>query len=155
MDKLEVRIVTLPPMRVISAYGYGANPENMAGKKMGDFLEAKGLLQDFGSKYQSFGFNNPNPSSASPNYGYEIWATLPADIEPEGDLRVAMFPGGKYAVTRFEDLENIGHVWKELVKWREGSPYKPACHQWLEHLLNPLEKDSKKYVFELYLPVKD
>jgi effector-binding domain-containing protein len=155
MEKLDVRIVTLPPMRVISAYGYGPNPEDVAGKKMGDFLKSKGMLQDFGTKYQSYGFNNPDPSSASPNYGYEIWATLPADVEPEGDLRVVTFPGGKYAVTRFENLENIGRVWKELVNWREDSTYKSACHQWLEHLLNPREQDTNKFIFDLYLPIKD
>jgi DNA gyrase inhibitor GyrI len=155
MGNLQVRIETLPAMRVISAYGFGTEPETMAGSKMGSILKSKGLLQDFGVKYQSYGFNNPNPTSASPNYGYEIWATLPENVEPEGDLRAVMFTGGKYAVTRFENLENIGRVWKELVQWREASPYKEACHQWLEHLLNPLEKDPRKLIFELYLPIKE
>jgi effector-binding domain-containing protein len=155
MSKLDVHIETLPPMRVISSYGYGTSPEVIAGAKMEDFLKAKGWLQEYGSKVAHYGFNNPNPSSGSPKYGYEVWAALPDDVEPEGDLRVVMFPGGKYAVTRFENLENIGNVWKELVRWREGSPYKEACHQWLEHLLNPLERDPAKLVFELYLPIKE
>jgi effector-binding domain-containing protein len=76
-------------------------------------------------------------------------------VEPEGDLRLVSFPGGMYAVTRFENLENIGRVWGELVRWRENSHYLGASHQWLEHLLNPLERDPAKYVFELYLPIKE
>ena len=123
--------------------------------KMVAFLEAKGLLEGYGSQIPQYGFNNPNPSVGSPNYGYEIWAVLPPEVEPEGDIRMVQFSGGLYAVTRFENLENIGRVWQELVKWREDSAYQAASHQWLEHLLNPLETDMTKYVFELYLPIKE
>jgi DNA gyrase inhibitor GyrI len=155
MSKLDVRIETLPPMRVARAYGFGSEPEGLAGDKMAAFLKAKGLLEVYGSKVPHYGFNNPNPSVGSPNYGYEIWAVVPPEVEPEGDIRVVTFSGGLYAVTRFENLENIGRVWGELVKWRENSPYQEACHQWLEHLLNPLETNLSKYVFELYLPIKE
>jgi DNA gyrase inhibitor GyrI len=154
MSQLDVRIETLPPLRVISAYGYGPSPEAMAAEKMEKFLATKGLLAGYGTTIPHYGFNNPSPSSGSSNYGYEIWAVVPPDVEPEGDLRVMMFGGGLYAVTRFENLENIGRVWHELVQWRENSPYLEASHQWLEHLLNPLERDMSKYVFELYLPIK-
>jgi DNA gyrase inhibitor GyrI len=155
MDKLEVRIVTLPPMQVISAYGFGPQPEDIAHQKMRDFLEKKGLLAGYGDAIPHYGFNNPSPSSGSPNYGYEIWAVTPPGVEPEGDLRLVQFNGGLYAVTRFENLENIGRVWGELVQWRENSPYLEAYHQWLENLHNPLENDPAKYIFDLYLPVKD
>lgn len=155
MSKLDIRIETLPPMRVISAYGFGPQPEGVAADKMNAFLQAKGLLAGYGSAIPHYGFNNPSPSSGSPNYGYEIWAVTPPEVEPEGDLRLVQFTGGLYAVTRFENLENIGRMWAELVKWRENSRYQEACHQWLEHLLNPLEPDMTKYVFELYLPIKE
>lgn len=154
MSQLEVRIETLPPMRVISSYGYGPSPEAIAAQKMEKFLSSKGLLAGYGTTVPHYGFNNPSPSSGSPNYGYEIWALVPPDVEPEGDLRLVMFPGGLYAVTRFENLDNIGRVWRELVGWRENSPYLHGDHQWLEHLLNPLERDPAKFVFELYLPIK-
>ncbi len=154
MDQLDVRIETLPPMRVISAYGFGPEPEGIAAQKMEAFLEQKGLLADYGNKIPHYGFNNPSPSSGSPNYGYEIWAAVPPEVEPEGDLSEVMFPGGLYAVTRFENLEIITQVWEALVRWRENSTYLSADHQWLEHLLNPLERDFTKYIFELYLPIK-
>jgi DNA gyrase inhibitor GyrI len=155
MSKLEVHIENLPPMRVVSAYGYGAEPEAIAARNMEAFLSAKGFLDGYGSAIPHYGFNNPSPSSGSPNYGYEIWAAVPPDVDPVGDIRVVMFSGGLYAVTRFENLENIGRVWNELVIWRENSPYLEAHHQWLEHLLNPLERDPARYIFELYLPIKE
>jgi DNA gyrase inhibitor GyrI len=155
MNKLDVRIETLPPMRVASAYGFGSQPENIAHQKMAAFLKAKGLLAGYGSTIKHFGFNNPDPSSGSPNYGYEIWAVIPPEVEPEGDIRMVEFGGGLYAVTHFENLENIGNVWKELVKWRENSPYQCGNQQWLENLHNPLEPDPAKFVFDLYLPIKE
>lgn len=155
MKKRDVRIETLPPMRVISAFGFGAEPEAIAAGKMEAFLEQKGLLESYGSTIAHYGFNNPSPSSGSPNYGYEIWAVVPPEVEPEGDLQEVLFDGGLYAVTRFEDLAQIGQVWHELVAWRENSPYLNGNHQWLEHLLNPLERDPSKLVFDLYLPIKD
>lgn len=154
MSNLDVRIVNLESMRVAAALGFGKEPEGIAFSKMNAFLKSKGLLDGYGAKYQSYGFNNPNPSPGSPNYGYEIWVTVPEDVEGEGDVSIKHLTGGLYAVTRFENLENIGRIWQELVAWREGSPYKEACHQWLEHLLNPLEADYRKYMFDLYLPIK-
>jgi DNA gyrase inhibitor GyrI len=154
MSQIDVHIETLAAMRVISAYGFGPQPEGIAAGKMEAFLAEKGLLEGYGSSIAHYGFNNPSPSSGSPNYGYEIWAGVPPEIKPEGDLREVLFEGGLYAVTRFENLDNIGQVWGELVKWRENSPYRQGQHQWLEHLLNPLERDPAKFVFELYLPIK-
>ncbi len=153
MSDLQVRIVELPPMQVISSYGFGKEPEGIAHQKMEAFLKSKGLWEDYGPKHRSFGFNNPNPAPGSPNYGYEIWVDVPPGVEPEGDLRLVEFQGGLYVVTRFENLEQIGDVWQALVKWRDGSSYGGAHHQWLEHLLNPHEQDIHKLVFDLYLPV--
>jgi len=155
MNKLDVRIVKLEPMRVASAYGFGSAPEGFAHEKMQTFLKVKGLLDGYGTKYRHFGFNNPNPALGSPNYGYEIWTEIGSDVQPEGDIRIVDFPGGLYAVTRFQNLENIGRVWGELAQWREGSKYREAQHQWLENLLNPLETDFTKYVFDLYLPITE
>jgi DNA gyrase inhibitor GyrI len=155
MSNIDVRIVRLEPMRVASAYGFGDSPEGIAHEKMQAFLKAKNMLDGYGTKHRHFGFNNPNPSLGSPNYGYEIWVEVGPDIQPEGDIRILDFPGGLYAVTGFENLENIGRVWSELAQWREASSYREAHHQWLENLLNPLEADFRKYVFDLYLPITE
>ena len=155
MSELDVKIVKLEPMRVASAYGYGPQPEGVAADKMVAFLKAKGLLEEYGTKIKHFGFNNPSPSAGSPNYGYEVWVTVPPEVEPEGDIRIVEFAGGLYAVTRFTNLELIGQTWGEMVKWRDASPYKMGYHQWLENLLNPLEKDFSKYTFDLYMPIRE
>jgi DNA gyrase inhibitor GyrI len=153
MSQINVRIVKLEPIRVASAYGFGPSPEMLAHKSMVGFLTEQGLLDGYGTIYRHFGFNNPSPSLGSPNYGYEIWVNVPDDIQPAGDIRIQHFGGGLYAVTRFKNLEKITPTWEALVHWRERSPYQPATHQWLENLINPLEPDPSKYIFELYLPV--
>jgi len=155
MSELEVRIVKLEPMRVVSAYGFGPSPEGIASDKMNAFLKSKGMLEGYGKDFISYGFNNPNPSAGSPNYGYEIWVPVTQAVEPDGDIRVVEFEGGLYAVTRFTNLEKIGQVWGELVRWRENSKYKKAFHQWLEGMLNPSEMDMTKYTFDLYLPISE
>jgi DNA gyrase inhibitor GyrI len=155
MSKLDVHIVKLEPMLVASAYGFGSSPEEMADDKMMAFLKAKDMLEGYGTKRRHFGFNNPNPAPGSPNYGYELWVEVEKGTEPQGDIRIVYFPGGLYAVTRFENVDNIGRVWGELVQWMEASKYKEAYRQELENLHNPLETDPAKFVFDLYLPVSE
>ena len=129
MAKIDVKIINLESMRMVSAYGFGAEPEGIAWEKIKSFAKNNNLnLAD--KSTTTFGFNNPNPSKGSLNYGYEIWLPVAADIEPEGDLRIVDFSGGLYAVTTCEGLENIGEVWRKLIKWAEGSKYKRAHHQW-------------------------
>ena len=154
MSEIEVRIVTLEPMRVLSSYGFGKEPEGIAWEKLMAFIEEKNLFEE--DKFPTtYGFNNPNPSKGSPNYGYEIWLPVDDSIQPEGDLRIVDFKGGLYAVTRFKNLYNIGAVWGELVKWREGSKYKHGHHQWLEHLLEGANGPPEELVFDLYLPIAE
>lgn len=152
MNDIEVRIVNLEPARMISAYGFGPQPEEVAWKKLKAFGEAKGLFEPTNPK-STFGFNNPNPSHGSPNYGYEIWLPVDESVEPEGDLRIVDFMGGLYAVTTFKNLEKIGETWGKLVKWRETSKYRPGHHQWLEELLTSPDAPLEDYVFNLYLPI--
>ena len=152
MSELEVRIVTLEPMRMASFYGYGDSPEAQAWEKCKAWGKGKGILDD-PKDYRNFGFNNPDPSTGTPNYGYEIWIPVGEDVEPEGDMRIVDFYGGLYVVTRFKDLDNIGRVWKELVKWRENSKYQRGYHQWMEELLVAPESPFAEYVFDLYLPI--
>jgi effector-binding domain-containing protein len=152
MSEIEVKIINLEPMRVISAYGFGAEPEGIAWEKIAAFVEKNGLALA-GKHSATFGFNNPNPSKGSPNYGYEIWLPVADDVEPEGDLRIVNFSGGLYAVTTFKGLGNIGNVWMKLAKWAEGSKYKRAHHQWLEELTTGPDTPPEEYIFNLYLPI--
>jgi DNA gyrase inhibitor GyrI len=150
MTELEVRIVKLESMRVASAYGFGDSPEGQAWEKILAFAEDKGIER---KDARFFGFNNPDPSPGSPNYGYEQWMTVGRKVEPSDAVRIIEFDGGLYAVARFKDLNQIGRIWKELVHWREDSPHKAGHHQWLEELLTGPDVPIEEFVFDLYLPI--
>ncbi len=156
MSELDVRIVELEPLRVASVWGFGASPEDEAWKMLNAWAEPKGLL-DEPEKHRIFGFNNPNPSSSSPNYGYELWIEVGPDMEPEDDVRILDFDGGLYAVTRCEvpkgKYEVIGEIWKKLVTWREDSQYTCGTHQWLEKTVPMGEAKGLEFILDLYLPI--
>jgi DNA gyrase inhibitor GyrI len=152
MSELNVKIIRLEGMRVASVQGFGSGPEKQAWEKMRVFLAQQGWLADL-KAHRFFGFNNPEPTPASPNYGYEQWITVGSEVMPQGDVRVKSFAGGLYAVTRCM-LPIITDTWKKLVVWREGSGYKPASHQWLEECLNPFVPDEDMQL-DLYLPITE
>ena len=158
MSELEVRIVKLEPMRVASFWGFSASPEVEAWEKLFSWARPRGLLDDL-EQHRLFGFNNPNPSAGSPNYGYEVWIVVDRDTEPENDeMRIVDFDGGLYAVTRCVvpkgQFDVIGATWKKLVAWREDSKYKCGAHQWLEESL-PLDLPDTEFVLDLYLPLAE
>ncbi len=153
MDKLEVRIVRLEPMRVAAAYGFGGSPEAQAWAKLNAWMASRGIPVDT-KAHRFFGFNNPCPSPGSPNYGYEQWITVGPQVEPEGEIQVKDFYGGLYAVTRCK-LANITEAWHRLNAWREDSHYKQAYHQWLEECLTPGFTPEEEMEFDLYLPISE
>jgi len=156
MTLQDVRIVDLPPMRVASALGYGTEPENQAATMIVEFARSIGL-EPGDPGYRTFGFNNPNPSPGSPNYGYEIWLVVGPDVEAKPPIEIKEIPGSRYAVTRFTGLSNIGRFWRELVAWFEDSPYTrpPNWCTCLEEVTNPAETDPEEWTFDLYLPIAD
>ena len=152
MSELDVQIVQMEPMHVASAHGFGESPEELAWNKILAFAEAKGIDREVA---RFFGFNNPNPSPGSPNYGYEQWMTVDPDVTGEEEVTIKEIPARLYAVARCEGLSNIGEVWKQLVLWFEDSPYKkpPHWHECLENLLTRPDVPFDEYVFDLYLPI--
>ena len=155
MSDLDVRIVKLPPMRVACVHGFGEGPEEQAFEKMTIWAEAHNLL---GKPYRVFGYNNPDPSPGSPNYGYDVWMTVDEAVQVEGDVRIIEFPGGLYAVACVEvknPWEDIPGTWQKLVKWREASKYHQGQHQWLEEHIGPLDEmdATKPFTLDLHLPI--
>lgn len=156
MTKPDVRIVTLPPMRVAMTYGFGPGPEGIAWDKMNDFLRLSNVLED-GQTHRFLGFNNPSPTPGSPNYGYEQWITVGPDTAAQGEAKIKEFGGGLYAVMHCK-LKVIGEAWQQLVAWRESSPYRNSRHQWLEEALTPPihgtdNIDWDNVEMDLYLPI--
>ena len=164
MSEHDVRIVELKPMRVASVWGFGPSPEEQAWTKLEAWARPKGLFDD-PEKHPIFGFNNPNPSAGSPNYGYEVWMMVGPEVEPEEDVRILDFAGGLYAVTRCTvpkgNYDVIGADWKKLATWREDSKYRCGSHQWLERSVfipnwgMPEEMPDIEFVMDLYLPIAE
>ncbi|MEN4041351.1 MAG: GyrI-like domain-containing protein [Anaerolineaceae bacterium] len=157
MNDLDVRIVRLEPMRVAAAIGFGPSPEELAWQKILSWADAQGLLKER-ERRRFFGFNNPNPSAGSPNYGYEQWITVEADTPESGEVKIKDFPGGLFAVTRCS-LADIGDQWQALVKWCAGSRYTMSHTQWLEEALTPpydgISQELNQIILDLYLPVAE
>lgn len=157
MNNLEVRIVNLPPMRVACINGFGDSPEGMAFEKMKAWAAAHKLLE---RPYRILGYNNPDPSPGSPNYGYDVWITVDGAVQADGEARIIDFAGGLYAVTRVE-VNNPGAdipaAWQQLVKWMEASKYHHARHQWLEEHIGLLGEvgGEQPFTLDLYLPIAE
>jgi len=156
MEDQDVRIVTLPPMRVASFYAFSSSPENEAWNKLVSWAKAHDCWQEAPAR-RVFGFNNPDPSAGSPNYGYEFWLTVDPDVKPDNEMKIKEFPGGLYAVL-FCDVsanpwEIIPASWKKLVIWFESSHYKHGNHQWLEELLTRFDTNDHGFVLDLHLPI--
>jgi effector-binding domain-containing protein len=144
----------MDPMRVASVIGFGPSPEAQAAKKMRAFMAAKGLNWE-GVRW--YGFNNPNPSPGSPNYGYEVWITVGPEVEGDGEVTIREIPARRYVMAHCDGLHRIGEDWKKLVLWLEQSRYRwPAhCSECLEHLLTHPDRPEAEYAFDLYLPIAD
>lgn len=143
------RLVTLEPMRIASAWAYGPGPEGIAWEKLKAWAEPRNL---FDEARRIFGFNNPNPSVGSPNYGYEFWIEVGPDAEPSSDIRIASFTGGLYATVPFAHPdsdygETLPPAWAQLDGWAAANGYRHGPHQWLEQH-SPTGK-----VLALYYPV--
>jgi DNA gyrase inhibitor GyrI len=163
MSELEVRVVELKPMQVASVLGYGTEPELQAWGTLLQWASEQGLLQDPGA-CRFFGFNNPDPTPGSPNYGYEQWLEIPSHLQTSGDVKRKQFPGGTFGVTGC-NLVDIGEKWQQLVAWREASDYYLSDGICLEALINPADfitpagemllEQSRfaEFRLDLYLPI--
>jgi DNA gyrase inhibitor GyrI len=158
MENTDIRIIELGSFRAASFYGFGDSPEVQAFDKLLAWAGRRGYLDDL-QNHRIFGFNNPNPSAGSPNYGYEFWMVVGPDVEPEGEMRIIEFTGGLYAVLRlpapFQDdpYQSIPNGWQALMTWQEGSPYRIGCQQCLEEQFKYEETPPGQWSMDLYLPI--
>jgi AraC family transcriptional regulator len=142
-------------MRVVCVNGFGEGPEAMAFDKIKAWAEVHNLL---GKPHRLFGYNNPDPSPGSPNYGYDVWLTVDESVQADGEARIIDFPGGLYAMTRVEvkkPWEDIPGTWQKLVKWMEAGKYRHGNHQWLEEHIGPLDEvgGDQPFTLDLHLPI--
>ena len=153
MPDLVGRIARVEPMRVASAMGFGPSPESLSWEKLWAYVERCGLMTD-GQPHRFFGFNNPDPTPASPNYGYESWVTLGPEAQADDGVEIKTFGGGLYAVTACPSPREIGEVWQALIKWCKVNRHRGARRQWLEEVLNPQPATGEPpFHFDLYMPL--
>ncbi len=118
----DVRIVNLPPSKVVSIQYYCEEPEYRAKEEMDKFVRESGLLKTK-PDLRYYGFNNPNCSADTkegmPDHGYEIWVTIPRNFAVPEYYKIKEFPGGLYAAHMIK-MGNF-HEWDWLVQWVENS----------------------------------
>jgi DNA gyrase inhibitor GyrI len=158
MDELDVRIVNIPPMRVVCMNGFGASPETQAFEKITLWAKEKGIWE---KPHRLFGYNNPDPSRGSPNYGYDVWMTVDEPVEADGEARIINFPGGLFAVTRIHagsQGEGIFEAWQRLSAWVEHSKYKPEFCQRIcleESISSEDNPNPDGFTLDLYEPISE
>ena len=114
----DVRIVYLPPATV-AAYQYeGDEPEHAVAKVIDKFVMDYDL-PNVKPDIRHFGFNSPNPVGETNAHGYEMWVTIPKDMDVPAPLVKKQFPGGLYAahmipMGEFEE-------WDWLLKWCQNN----------------------------------
>jgi DNA-binding transcriptional MerR regulator/DNA gyrase inhibitor GyrI len=148
---LDVRIVQLKPCKVAYYRSSGKSPEYDALRVMKEWASRRGLLDLFSTR--NFGFNNPSPSPASEEYGYEVWLTVNEKTEPSNGVRIKDFSGGLYAVISTH-LHDIMENWKALSRWVESNDeYSGGNHRCLEEIISPDWFDESTVQFDLYYPI--
>ncbi len=159
MTDAEVKIVTLPPMRVASFYAYSLTPEHDAWAKVYQWATAHGTWQAPPAT-RIFGFDNPSSSEGSPNRGYEFWIAISPEVLPDNEMKIKDFPGGQFAVMRCDvttadPFDIIPATWQKLVRWCETSRYHYRHDLCLEEHLTRKETSDQGFILDLYLPITE
>ena len=150
---INVRFITLPPMRAVYNIAVGAAPEDEATTPVVEWLESAGLM----GTARLFGGNvNPLPSKTSSEYGYGMCASIPEGIEIPSHLKEMRLPGGLYAIMPSSD--DIFGSWQLLMRYlSHNDEYSPdrsrLCFE--EHIRNdnPIGKGGQ-FILNLLEPVK-
>ena len=108
-----VRIVYLPPSD-IAAYQYeGDEPESHVGQVIDKFVRESGLAK-IKPDLRHYGFNSPDPDEKG-YHGYEMWVTIPDNMEVPSPLTKKCFEGGLYGA----HMITMGAFdeWQWLFQW--------------------------------------
>ncbi|SCY60346.1 MerR family transcriptional regulator [Alkaliphilus peptidifermentans] len=123
LNKLEdkdVRIVYLPPMTIAAAYASGEGCEGKALDMISRFTNESGLLK-IKPDARSFGFDCSGGATGigENSQVYEVWVSVPDDMEIPSPLVKRDFSGGLYAahVLRAWDFSD----WRWLKEWVNAS----------------------------------
>lgn len=161
-EKMDIRIIYLPPLTV-AAYQYiGENPEDVTGEKIYALIRELNLpvvKPDF----RVFGFNNPSPVDGQKEYGYESWVTIPEDADIKAPIVKKHFPGGLYAahcikMGDFHEWETFSNKMQHHetyeFDWREPKGMGGCLEEELNIYHTILENAGKPEQLDLLIPIK-
>lgn len=114
----DVRIIYLPPAAVAAAHYIGDDPESRAYAIMDKFVRDAELSR-IKPDLRHYGFNHPNPVDETGRHGYEIWVTIPDDMDVPSPLVKKRFEGGLYAAHMI--AMGSFNEWDWLLNWVGGS----------------------------------
>ncbi len=164
----DVRIVYLPPAAV-AAYQYeGDEPEMHVNQVVDEFARSSGLAE-IKPDLRHFGFNSPNPVDDTGFHGYEMWVTIPDNMEVLKPLTKKQFEGGLYAahmipMGAFEEW-GLLHDWvmNDNPRYESNSGDKGAECMWgllEEHLnyishINLADSEPEDLQLDLLFPIRE
>lgn len=136
----DVRIVYLPPATIASAHVIDDEPEAKANELLDRFVQMAGLAERK-PDLRHYGFNHPNPKDETGAHGYEMWVTIPDDMEVTAPLTKKRFAGGMYAahmipMGNFQD-------WEKLIRWADAQEEYRFAGDWndQDHMCGLLEEN--------------
>jgi DNA-binding transcriptional MerR regulator len=141
----DVRIIYLPPMTVASSHYVGEDSEGNSARPLDKFVLESGLL-NIKPDTRHFGFNNSleRAGIGEPSPGYEMWVSIPDDMEVPAPLVKKKFHGGLYAahVIKMGDFDH----WLDLQEWvNESEEYQNdadsvRCTPYMEGMETSMEE---------------
>lgn len=146
---LNVRILQIPPFTVASNHVIGKDPEETVDDLMFQFIRDSRLYEiKPDSRY--FGFNHPNPGILeNGEHGYEVWATIPDDLEVPAPLVKKKFEGGLYAALtiKFPEFQ----YWEDLAKWAYNSDkYEPNYSELGDEIMGGCLEEHLNCVYSVH-----
>lgn len=162
----DVRIVYLPPATVAAFQYVGEEPEMHVNEVMDKFVRDKDLIHAK-PDFRHYGFNAPCPVDETGYHGYEMWVTVPDDMEIPEPLIKKQFEGGLYAAYMipfgaFEEWGRFGE-WVQNSNMYEynGNWDSNNMFGWLEEHLNYVNHvmlentEPEGLQLDLLIPVKE
>ena len=155
----KIKLERVKSMRAAYFHALSEAPEDDAWKKAGSWAKEKELLKK-DSEVRIFG-RNTYPTKNPEPHGYGYFITITPNITINEDISIRIIPGGLYAVSRCEGVEQIGETWVNLWKWVDESEYEFigeikgefGYELGFEEHLNwypaMVEKSEKKLIFNL------
>lgn len=146
-----IRILQLPPFTVASNHVIGIEPEAEVDKPVDKFVRESGLY-NIKPDARYFGFNHPNPGILDGGrHGYEVWVTIPDDMEVPEPLVKKHFDGGLFAALtiRFPDF----HRWNDLVRWaqEDNELYEPNYSELGDEIMGGCLEEHLNWVYASHM----